>query len=249
MSKIYRFSILYRHSHYISRLDMCWNADVSLNTFLFSLGVLLLIYYNNKYTTYKTDEFNENGWLYVFFVLIIAMQLIEFFLWRNLNNKKYNVMFSIAEMVTLFFQPIASLMLLTDKHLRYICILVYSVIAVPQVAYKVLYNSNTLRTSISKSHHLSWDFNFVSSNYFMFATWLFFFFFSLFYNKWFAAALFGITLLLTNIYVFSLKGSFGSMWCWSTNAAIIDQRIHVYQILTKIILLIIKYLHAYFCRI
>ena len=29
---------------------MCWNKEVSLNTFLFSSFVFLLILYNNKYT-------------------------------------------------------------------------------------------------------------------------------------------------------------------------------------------------------
>ena len=45
---------------------MCWNKDVSLNTFLFSSFVILLIYYNNTYTKYKVAEFNSI-WVYVFF--------------------------------------------------------------------------------------------------------------------------------------------------------------------------------------
>ena len=40
---------------------MCWNKDVSLNTFLFSGFVLLLIYYNNTYTKYKVAEFDSKS--------------------------------------------------------------------------------------------------------------------------------------------------------------------------------------------
>lgn len=36
---------------------MCWNENVSLNTFLFSSFVLLLIFYNNTYTQYKIKHF------------------------------------------------------------------------------------------------------------------------------------------------------------------------------------------------
>ena len=38
---------------------MCWNEHVSLNTFLFSSFVLLLIIYNNYYTKYKIKELHS----------------------------------------------------------------------------------------------------------------------------------------------------------------------------------------------
>ncbi len=36
---------------------MCWNKEVSINTFMFSIITLLFIYYNNKFTQYKIKEF------------------------------------------------------------------------------------------------------------------------------------------------------------------------------------------------
>ena len=53
---------------------MCWNESVSLNTFLFSSFVLLLIIYNNYYTKYKIPELN-NVWIYLFLASFISMQL------------------------------------------------------------------------------------------------------------------------------------------------------------------------------
>ena len=38
---------------------MCCNQYVSLNTFVFSAFVLLLIVYNNKYSPYKIEELNS----------------------------------------------------------------------------------------------------------------------------------------------------------------------------------------------
>ena len=61
---------------------MCWNQYVSLNTFLFSTFILLLIFYNNKYSIYKIKELN-NIYAYFFLMSFITMQLIEFFIWKN----------------------------------------------------------------------------------------------------------------------------------------------------------------------
>ena len=95
---------------------MCWNEDVSLNTFLFSGFVLLLIVYNNTYTKYKIKELNSI-WVYLFFMSFIFMQLIEYFIWKNIKTK-YNHLFTVCALLILCFQPIASLMLLTNKPCR-----------------------------------------------------------------------------------------------------------------------------------
>lgn len=44
---------------------MCWNKEVSLNTFIFSTISLLFIYYNNIHTQYKLKEF-INIYIYYF---------------------------------------------------------------------------------------------------------------------------------------------------------------------------------------
>lgn len=42
---------------------MCWNADISINTFTFGLFALLFIYIANTYSKYKTKTF-ENPLVY-----------------------------------------------------------------------------------------------------------------------------------------------------------------------------------------
>lgn len=61
---------------------MCWNANVSLNTFLFSGCVLALIIYNNSFTQYKIQELN-NKWVYFLIASFVFIQLIEFFIWKK----------------------------------------------------------------------------------------------------------------------------------------------------------------------
>ena len=72
-----------------ARKNMCWNSEVSLNTFAFSTFVLGMIIYNNAYTQYKIPELN-NIWVYLLLFSVISMQLVEFFVWRNIDNKYYN---------------------------------------------------------------------------------------------------------------------------------------------------------------
>lgn len=84
---------------------MCWNKEVSLNTFLFSFGVLLLIIYNNKYTQYKIKELN-NIRFYMFLSSIIFVQLLEYFIWININNSFYNQIFTTLVILLTLLQPV-----------------------------------------------------------------------------------------------------------------------------------------------
>ena len=116
---------------------MCWNEHVSLNTFLFSSFVLLLILYNNTYTQYKLKYF-DNIWIYLFFISFISMQLIEFFIWRNIDNKFYNHIFSTMAAMLIFIQPVVSLMLIPNISLRNILLCAYLVLFIPYFTYKYL---------------------------------------------------------------------------------------------------------------
>ena len=69
---------------------MCWNENISLNTFIFTTAVMIFIWYNNTYTQYKLKEF-QNWIAYFLFFSITSMQLIEYFLWKSINQKnKFN---------------------------------------------------------------------------------------------------------------------------------------------------------------
>ena len=64
---------------------MCWNPDISLNTFLFGVFALLFIFLSNTFSKYKLKEFT-NPLVYLFLFQIVVMQLIEFFIWKNLKT-------------------------------------------------------------------------------------------------------------------------------------------------------------------
>jgi hypothetical protein len=196
---------------------MCWNSQVSLNTFLFSTFVLLLVMYNNYYTQYKIKGM-ENIWVYVFFMSFITMQLIEFFIWRNLDNKYYNNLFSTIAMLLLFIQPICSLMMMSDKKIRNKLILIYMVISILYITtiWKNILNNSSVK---NKNGHLEWKFGNFSSIYLIF--WFLLFFTSFVYEKNCSGLIFGISILLISIYNYSKNNTFESMWCWSVNSCML----------------------------
>ena len=198
---------------------MCWNQYVSLNTFMFSIFVLLLIAYNNKYTQYKTPFFN-NIFVYFFFLSFITMQLIEFFIWRNIDNKKLNNLLSILGALLLIIQPIASLLMLKDDSLKYKLITLYSIVAFPIFIYQNYKHKMT--TVVSKLGHLDWKWNILSGyKQILYLLWFILLYFSLFVNKNYEALIYVTILLAISYYSFLQDGSEGSLWCWSINSIMI----------------------------
>jgi general stress protein CsbA len=148
------------------------------------------------------------------------MQLIEFFLWRNLNDKELNKLFSFLGALLLMLQPVASLMLLKDITLRNKLLTIYGIPAFSYFIYEIA-NKNFL-TSISKNGHLKWDWVDLKGNkQILFMCWLFFLFFSIFYNKHYLGLAYTVALLIITLYSYKKDGSFGSLWCWSINSLMI----------------------------
>jgi hypothetical protein len=193
---------------------MCWNAEVSLNTFLFSAFALGLIIYNNAYTKYKIPWLN-NVWMYVFIMSMLSMQLVEFFIWRNIDNAYYNHLFSVIAVIVLLIQPAASLMLITNIPLRNTMVFIYLLGAIPFTLYTFPTTSH-IRTAVGKGGHLQWKF--LSTGPISWVFWLFFFLFSFVYEGiWLLFSFATIMLLIVYINYIHLQ-TVGSMWCWAVNS-------------------------------
>jgi len=201
---------------------MCWNEHISLNTFLFSSFVLLLITYNNLFTKYKIREFN-NPFVYLMFASFIFMQLIEFFIWRNINNKFYNNIFSIMAILLLLLQPIASIMMLSNIQLRNILLFLYLLLAIPFSIYK--FSTKHIHSVVSKSGHLVW--NFFEANPVISITWLFFAIFSFIYEKKWVGTMFAIVALIIAFINYNNDNTVWSMWCWIVNSVMIYYAIYL----------------------
>ena len=195
---------------------MCWNEHVSLNTFLFSSFVLGLIIYNNSFTKYKIPEVN-NTWVYLFIASFVFMQLIEFFISRNINNKFYNNLFSILGLLLLFIQPIASIMILQNIELRNLLLASYLLVATPYSIYE--FSTKHIHTVVSKHGHLKWKL--FQNPSIVWVVWLFFFLFSFVHRKNWSGLLFAFITLFLAFFNYTNDQTMGSMWCWSVNTIMI----------------------------
>jgi hypothetical protein len=201
---------------------MCWNENISLNTFLFSGFILALIIYNNSFTKYKIQELN-NKWIYFFIASFVFMQLIEFFIWRNINNKFYNNIFSILATLLLIVQPILSIMIVTNVKLRNLLLISYLLLAVPYSIYK--FSNSNIHSVISESGHLRWNFFYL--NPIILIGWFFFFLFSFVYEKKWLGLVFGLSTLIIAFLNYTKDQTVWSMWCWSVNSIMIYYAIYL----------------------
>ena len=199
---------------------MCWNKDVSLNTFLFSSFVLVLIIYNNAFTKYKIQSLNDIRW-YLLIASIISMQLAEFFIWKNIHNTFYNNVFSIVALIILILQPFFSIMLLSNLYLRNVLHIVYLLLVIPFVTY-TSYNHH-IHTAINENGNLRWLFIDTKQIplWIIWLGWLFFFLFSFIYEGFFLGVAFALVTLLIVFLNYKDGSSAGSKWCWAVNSFMI----------------------------
>jgi hypothetical protein len=198
---------------------MCWNKEVSLNTFLFSSFVFLLILYNNKYTFYKIHEF-DRFWLCIFMIIVISMQLVEYFIWISIDNIFYNKLFTFLAMLIIFFQPITTIMNINNNKTKQILLICYLGLMIPFGF--INYNKNVYST-ISSNKHLNWNLINHENNFskIIQIVWVFFFLFPLFYEGQQFGFLFGLLTLLIISYNYMNDNTIESMWCWIVNSIMI----------------------------
>jgi hypothetical protein len=145
------------------------------------------------------------------------MQLIEFFIWKNINNKFYNNIFSICGALLLIIQPIISIMIISNIKVRNLLLLFYLLLAVPYSIYKFF--TKHIHTVISENGHLNWKFFEITP--LIWSGWLFFFLFSFVYEKKYFGLIFGLITLFISFINYKNDHTVDSMWCWSVNSIMI----------------------------
>ena len=118
----------------------------------------------------------------------------------------------------ILLQPVASILILSNIQLRNKLLFFYLLLAIPFLIYK--FSTRYIHSVISKSGHLDWKF--VETTPIILIIWLFFFLFSIIYEKKWVGIIFAIvTLIITFINYRNDSAVIGSMWCWIVNSIMI----------------------------
>lgn len=206
---------------------MCWNKDVSLNTFLFACLGMLFIGYTNTFTKYKTPFFDD---IYGYLIVLgfASIQLFEYFAWSNLKSPAMNSLVSKVGLAIIFAMPVTTLSAIGNAAIRNAMLMYYGVAFVLFIAYKNAFNPFVFTTTVAKNGHLAWNWLRLTGFEQVFAfAWVFFYFFKLYFEKDYAWAG-ACTLWFFLIYYLYLRdGTWGSMWCWTANFMILYYLIDV----------------------
>lgn len=193
---------------------MCWNASISLNTFIFSVATLCFVWYNNAFTKYKLPEFRESPWLYAFIISVSSMQLVEYFLW---NNPNANRVASIAGSLLLISQPFFLSLAVMHRVGTWLPI-AYSIFATLFIAAK--YPGNLSRFStVQTTDGLEWRWyeNYKYQWIYYFAYWATAVLCSFYIPGYLSIAIFGVVAITLSRWWNGETLVWASKYCWGLN--------------------------------
>lgn len=184
---------------------MCWNSTISLNTFLFSSFVALLALYNEILIFPK----------YIFAMSFISIQLIEFVLWKNINNISINILFSKIALILVLLQPVFSILTIqTQKNLIIPLIVLYSIFIILLFYYKP-WSTINFRSIPALSGHLSWKW--LDYKLIIVLIWLLFLTLTFAIDKEWIKYIFILILFTISYILYHSDLTWGSLWCWIAN--------------------------------
>jgi hypothetical protein len=182
---------------------MCWSAEVSLNTFI--LGVISFCI---------VVSFNRFPMINAFIVLSITlMQLYEYFVWKNIHDKKiiHNLSF-IGPFIILLQVLLINYAFLKNNE-RNIALLLIIIIAIICMIYN--YKNNKFDMEVGENKHLIWHWADLPAILLILIC--FFYLYPLTTKQNIIPFIYGLITLLISFYYYYKYKTWGTMWCYFTN--------------------------------
>jgi hypothetical protein len=182
---------------------MCWNASVSLNTFVFGAFASLFSYFNGEIKILSV----------VCYFSVIIMQLIEYFVWSKTYS---NSLLSQIAFLVIFCQPILKILSIEERPELIPYLLVAYIIFVI-IVYTIIIPLNTVDFSMvpSKNGHLSWKW--LNCNLLIILIWYMFLSSKYFIDKNYITLILLTIFLIISMILYKDTQTWGSMWCWACN--------------------------------
>lgn len=173
---------------------MCWSANGSLATW--AAGMML---------AGATYGYEPKIWLFAF--VFTQLQLIEYFLWKNLKVPRLNTLWSQAGMLVVLLEPIAAMYLIDDAAIRNKMLAGYAV----YIAAMLMTQKFDFTTVVGGNGHLKWNW---APNMIVSIPWFIFFIAPLWISgNYVILALAAVTLAMST-YFYMQYGTISTMWCW-----------------------------------
>lgn len=185
---------------------MCWNASISLNTYLFSLFASVLAIANGVISIPA----------FVAYQAFCTMQLIEYFTWSKTFDNK--LLSQIAAILVLSQPVISFAILIVNKEVKmYLPYLIVSYILFLFVFVSIWkpWSKVTFEMVKSQNGHLSWKWTKIP--FVLLVIWLMFFISPYALTKQYAMCAFMILTFTFSYAYFSHDLTWGSLWCWVAN--------------------------------
>lgn len=188
---------------------MCWNADVSLQTFLLGSAAIVV-----------AGLQGVSAPILFFCATIVSMQLIEYVVWSNYDNPIVNRNASLAAAILLWIQPIASILTLPTGSLMLAFLLPYLALSL----YDSLRTRQTIDYSMTRAAngHLQW--NWLTQNYKSYtslAVYFLFLFTPMILSEQYELVMLALLTLAITLYTYWKMNTWGSMWCWIVNGLVL----------------------------
>ncbi len=181
---------------------MCWNAEVSLQTFFFaSVSFIIGLFF--KFPLHKL----------IFFLYFSSVQLYEHFVWKNLKNKNINQSLSKFGYWLISLIPAFALLLISNQKLRIISISLY----ISFILLFTLYQYPQLRFFVDQGKNGHLRYNFIPAHTIYSFVWIIFFFFGIYQSKDIFIILISLFTLIMTIYHTRDDITFNSYWCYTAN--------------------------------
>jgi hypothetical protein len=182
---------------------MCWNASVSLNTYVFGLFASSFAYYNGA----------TNLLGLIFYQSFIIIQLIEYFIWSKTFPNR--LLSQIALFVILCI-PIFNIIKIEERP-EWIPYILVAYLAFIVILYTAIIPLNTIEFSTipSKNGHLSW--RWLTWNIYIILIWYAFLSLRWIIDKMYPTLIFVSIFLIISIILYKETNTWGSMWCWICN--------------------------------
>ena len=182
---------------------MCWNASVSLNTYIFGLFASSFAYCNGVIDLLG----------FILYQSILLIQLIEYFIWSKTFS---NRLLSQIALFVIICQPMFNIIKIKNRPelIPYILVAYISIVA---IVYTFIIPLNTVNFSSvpSKNGHLAW--NWLDVNIYLILIWHIFISVRWIIDGIYSYLIIVSLLLIISIVLYRETNTWGSMWCWVCN--------------------------------